>query len=406
MHYNTPRSIFRHNFTRLALLLLAILALSGCGLLGRGDSTGEVAEAERAPIQVVPTFTPTPEGGEPTAPPEPVAPASTPVAEATAADESPAAAEAITGTTAVTEATDSVTNTTSNGEDNGAEEGADESAGDGASEATNGSAPTLFIDGEVVNVRLGPGTEYGLVDSVSQGASFDITGRNPLGDWWQICCANGQTGWIFGQLARVENAENVSVAQDIPPAPQPVAAAPALVQPAPAEPAPAEPTAAPAEPAPPAEEPAAEEPAPAEPAPAEPAPANDPCASIGGDGCKFKASGAQFGPSGELKLNLYFIHSGVDGGQPQGSYFIGLQKDGQAVAVADGVRSISLESRQGSLGNFNYEYTIPAGELPGGTVAGNYTMWVIDGNGERDSQDTSFTVPEGQGEVRIVWDQG
>jgi hypothetical protein len=43
--------------------------------------------------------------------------------------------------------------------------------------------------------------------------------------------------------------------------------------------------------------------------------------------------------------------------------------------------------------------------LPGGSVAGTYRIWVLDGNGERDSQTFTFTVPEGQGEVWVLFDQ-
>ena len=63
-----------------------------------------------------------------------------------------------------------------------------------------------------------------------------------------------------------------------------------------------------------------------------------------------------------------------------------------------------LKSKSGPHGKFNYEYKISAGQV-GGTVAGNYTIWVIDGEGVRDSQDFNFTVPEGQGEVWIVFAQ-
>jgi hypothetical protein len=38
-------------------------------------------------------------------------------------------------------------------------------------------------------------------------------------------------------------------------------------------------------------------------------------------------------------------------------------------------------------------------------VAGHYTIWVKDGNGERDSQNFTFTVPDGQGEVWLIFDQ-
>ncbi len=161
----------------------------------------------------------------------------------------------------------------------------------------------LTVDGDNINVRRGPGTSFGVVGQVSQGMSFDVLGRNAAGDWYQFCCVNGEQGWIFGTLVTVDNPDLVAVAQDIP-APPPV------------------PTAAPAPPT-------------NTPAPAAPPAAADPCANIGGDGCKFRVTGGPTSANnggGELKLQLLFIHSGVDGGQPQGSYFVIIEKDGQRSA--------------------------------------------------------------------------
>ena len=105
-------------------------------------------------------------------------------------------------------------------------------------------------------------------------------------------------------------------------------------------------------------------------------------------------------------MQLFFKHSGVDGGQPQGSYFIVLMKDGAKLPVSDSVRSWALESSTGALGPYNYEYKIGIGDIPGNTVAGNYTMYVLDGNGERDSQNLNFSIPDGQGELWVEWDRG
>jgi len=247
---------------------------------------------------------------------------------------------------------------------------------------TDTPVPTarLTITNQVANVRSGPGTNYPVIGSVNQGMQFDVIGKNPAGDWFLFCCVNGEMGWMFNQLATVENAQLVAVASNIPAPPS--APAPAPVQPT-------------------------NTPVPAAPPP--PPAAEDPCASIGGDGCKFRVTG---GPSfagnggGELKLQLFFMHSGVDGGQPQGSYFIALEKDGQRVPVSDSVRSVALSANQNQFGRYNYEYKVPLGQLPGNNVAGNYRGWVLDGNGERDSRDFSFNVPDGQGEVWIQFDQG
>ena len=47
----------------------------------------------------------------------------------------------------------------------------------------------------------------------------------------------------------------------------------------------------------------------------------------------------------------------------------------------------------------------PLSQVPGGNVAGNYTIWVKDGTGERDSQNYTFTVSEGNGEVWLIFAQ-
>ena len=109
---------------------------------------------------------------------------------------------------------------------------------------------------------------------------------------------------------------------------------------------------------------------------------------------------------GELKLQVHFIHSGVDGGQPQGDYRVWLEKDGQKLPGFDDTTSIALQDQPGTLGKYNYEHKAGLDSLPGNTVAGNYVIWVLDGNRVRDSQNYSFTVPDGQGEVWIEFDQG
>ncbi len=136
--------------------------------------------------------------------------------------------------------------------------------------------------------------------------------------------------------------------------------------------------------------------------------APDPCAAIGSGGCKFRLRG---GPatapnlSRELKLTLAFIHSGR-GNEAQGSYFVWLEKDGIGkLPVSDSVRSWTGDKRSGPNGSYNYEYKLGPDAL-GGSEAGCYTGWVLNGYGERDSRDFRFCVPEGQGEVWMEFDQG
>jgi SH3-like domain-containing protein len=106
---------------------------------------------------------------------------------------------------------------------------------------------TLTIASDLVNVRSGPGTEYELIGSATNGESFAIVAKNVAGDWWQVCCVGGQNGWVFGELATVQNADQVAVAADLPTA-APLAEAAATQ--APAEISPTAPEAATAEAAP------------------------------------------------------------------------------------------------------------------------------------------------------------
>ncbi len=376
----------RHNFSR-AILFVGLasiaLTLAACGLFGsstEGSTTS--TEGERA---IVPTWTSTPQGAapEPTATvafesipaavqPAPVDPNAAPAASTSVFSDLTPAAVAVAPVTNTVATSDTAPVTTT---------------APATATAASVAKASLTVTQDGINVRTGPGTNYGIGGNVSTGAVFDIIAKNAAGDWWQVCCVAGEPVWVFAQLATVANAESVPVAANIP---EPVAAAPA-------------PTAAPAAPAAPAPEPTAE------PAPAAP-PADDPCAGIGGDGCKFRMTG---GPAfagnggGELKLTLGFIHSGIDGGQPQGSYFVVVLKDGENIGVPDSVRSFdpSVGFRDGPNGRYNYEWKIGASDLPGGNIQGNYQIWVLDGNGERDSQTFSFSVPEGQGEVWITFDQ-
>ncbi len=338
-------------------LLVATAGLSGCGILfgGGGEEPTPTAVVARP---LVPTFTPTVPAAEQPPTPEPTLVATQVIAldvnSAAAGGDAPATGNEASAPTAVPAAT---------------------------------AVPVLTVKQDAVNVRLGPGTEYGLAGTVNQGQEFTIVGRNESKTWWKICCVNGQEVWISDDLTNEDNEKFAPVITDIPAPSQPVAQAPAA-QPTPVQAAPAEPTPTPV-PAPP--------------------PAADPCAGISGDGCKFKLRGGpSFAGNGgaELKLQLRFIHGGVDGGQPQGSYFVWMEKDGQKLPISDSIRSIALQDQQGTLGKYNYEVKIAPSSIPGGTVAGNYAIWVLDGNGERDSQTFSLSIPDGQGEVWMEFDQG
>lgn len=100
-------------------------------------------------------------------------------------------------------------------------------------------AAKAIVTSPTVNVRTGPGTNYDLVGQVERGAELTILARDVAGEWFKVCCVNGQEVWIAGFLVETQGpVESVAVAQNIP---APPVATPAPVQPV-NTPAPAQPT--------------------------------------------------------------------------------------------------------------------------------------------------------------------
>lgn len=74
-----------------------------------------------------------------------------------------------------------------------------------------------------MNVRQGPGTVYPVIGAARPGESYEITGKNPAGDWWQIDY-KGRPGWLFARLTQTQgNISAVQVAANIPAPPPPTA---------------------------------------------------------------------------------------------------------------------------------------------------------------------------------------
>ncbi|MEA3336407.1 MAG: SH3 domain-containing protein [Chloroflexota bacterium] len=93
--------------------------------------------------------------------------------------------------------------------------------------ATRQPVPQVVVQSARVNVRSGPGTSFEKIGQISQGNRLDITGRNPDSQWFQICCVDGQQGWVTADLVRVEGPVE-KVAVNLPtatPAPSPTAVA-------------------------------------------------------------------------------------------------------------------------------------------------------------------------------------
>lgn len=97
--------------------------------------------------------------------------------------------------------------------------------------------PFAVVTNPAANLRSGPGTSFTLVGTVERGTEFTIVGKNPAGDWWQVCCYNGQTVWIAAFLVDAGGPlDTVPVPADIPtppPTPTPVPPTPAPPTPTP-----------------------------------------------------------------------------------------------------------------------------------------------------------------------------
>ena len=98
--------------------------------------------------------------------------------------------------------------------------------------------PSFTVVEPLVNVRSGPGTNYPRIGQVRQGQTFEITGKNPAGDWWQFNY-NGQPAWIIGRLVSARATESVPVASNIPAPPPPPRPAPTATRAPTSTPAPA-----------------------------------------------------------------------------------------------------------------------------------------------------------------------
>jgi len=220
----------RQRFVHIVLLGITLILIAGCG--------SRSSDAEPTPtIPPVPTFTPTPESAEGVAelPPEPTPteePVLEPSSDETVAVSSSAEADSA-GESAAQSAPDSAILLPTPTDESSTADAVTETP----PPTDAPSEPMLTVSSEIINVRSGPGTDYPQIGTANGGEEFTLTGRNEVGDWWQVCCFAEQPGWIFGPLAEVEDADSVAIATDIPEAPveSPVAEAQPAAEPTVAE---------------------------------------------------------------------------------------------------------------------------------------------------------------------------
>jgi uncharacterized protein YgiM (DUF1202 family) len=236
--------------------------------------------------------------------------------------------------------------------------------------ATATSAPTaeakaqFTVNSGTINVRQGPGTGYPVVGQLSQGETYDITGKDAGGTWWQFNY-NGDPAWVTNDLVTVNDAAaGVNVASDIPPMP----------------------TAAPRPPAP-----AAPPPAPA------PAPAQPPAAAT-----KYQANGLD--PRGPTTNNWVTVYcrvwnSGRSGFTPA---VLRVTKGGQPVRPDLPFSGGVGKAFAGYPMEFMYNDGCKVDSLP--VVEGDYTAYLVE-NGQVVSEPVNFTVQGNNREFVVVWQQ-
>ncbi len=67
-----------------------------------------------------------------------------------------------------------------------------------------GDGPTGVVIVDRLNVRQGPGTNFAIVGKAGRGQTLRILNRNAAGDWWRVCCTEGdnQEGWVSTNLVQ------------------------------------------------------------------------------------------------------------------------------------------------------------------------------------------------------------
>ena len=79
------------------------------------------------------------------------------------------------------------------------------------------------INGDVVNVRSGPGTQYPVLGQVFVEQRYAVTGRDEAGEWLRICCpvTEDEESWISAQFVELAGDPLSLPAVEAPPTPTP-----------------------------------------------------------------------------------------------------------------------------------------------------------------------------------------
>ncbi len=103
------------------------------------------------------------------------------------------------------------------------------------------STPFAISSGDFnVNIRSGPGVDFPRIGKLPMGGSMAVVGKTANGEWWQVCCVDGQSGWVWADVVEVNGPlDNVPIPLDLPQGESPATAAPTSAAPAPTNPPPA-----------------------------------------------------------------------------------------------------------------------------------------------------------------------
>ena len=241
--------------------------------------------------------------------------------------------------------------------------------------APGGEKPRAVLNDDLINLRRGPGVEFDPLGIGMRGDEFEIVGKTPAGDWWQVCCFQEQSVWISTQFADtsgpIDSVQPVAVGGPAPAPAEPPTAAPALPTPQPTVQSPAQPAA-------PVEQPAAPPPPtePAEPT-ATPAPA-----------FPFNlVSQEQFPENNDLVRIFLYVSQGD---QAVPGFSLRVTKDGAEVPVA--ATTSDSAGFTWPVANPRQRFQNMKVEFPGMKPGGTWVVELIDGSGAAVGPAATFTL--------------
>ena len=80
----------------------------------------------------------------------------------------------------------------------------------------------MIIQAELLNIRSGPQIIYPSIDQAEQGTVFEVVARNERLDWFEVCCIEGETGWLVGASVTVDgDLGSIPIRTELPPTPTP-----------------------------------------------------------------------------------------------------------------------------------------------------------------------------------------